>query len=379
MKNGSTSGDKFAIAIPLPDAGMLGFDFGSSSQHSSSTCREEIKRLETSSFVQSYGEYFDSACGKTMAGQYEACLDAQSKITKITSQTAAQAFACVPTQSSRNLVISLKYQPATGEDRPAYAVKDISGIPGMECEKNIAPGTATASSMLCKLPETYNAGVAIVKLVNGVTCDVPVSSDIKAEIASAKRFSCSNVFSSLELPGSTNLVHAVVAGLCEVCMAVNLATPETDQRPLKNRFLGCAAWALQTSLIDARPDFCRIVPTPDGAVPLVPSAGYLMPNGGISVAPMGNPFNSVPIAPGFPASTPATVIETTTFGEISDPQAQLNRRLAAEKLCVTRASGQAIALSGSNFQTIPIDFVSSPSAQTPQIKDLLKRLEERIK
>jgi hypothetical protein len=141
IKNGSTSGTKFDLGVPLPDGGMLGFGLDSSAQYTTDICREEVKKLESASFLQQYGEVFDQECGKTLAGEYTHA-SRQRLSSKACRIRRSHSFAM---WCNRNLVLNLRYTPALGEAAAQYTVKEIVGVPGMACESGVLAGTYLCS------------------------------------------------------------------------------------------------------------------------------------------------------------------------------------------------------------------------------------------
>lgn len=376
MKYGSTSGTKFDLNIPIPEVGLVGFGFGDSSQHSTSTCREEIKKLESSSFVKTYSEVFSADCGKTLAGQYEQCLRA-----KVALETALppplQSLQCNAVQSSRNLVVNLRYTPAIQETATNYKVTSVVGVAGMTCEKDVVPGIYAPSSMHCEIPKTLTNEVVIVRLANTVSCQVPLQPERSIEIASAKKHSCASILGKADVLGELpSLVRFHAIGMCDSCLAANLATSDSDQRTLSSRLRGCLVWSAQ-SVIDLA--YCKAAPMPElgagglanpfGGSPLGPS----VPGG--SIAGYGNPFL---VGPGADPQNPNA--SWTYFPPATASAAEIELKSnVAKNLCITKGNVEVLQRPQSAPQIIPIDFLATSQGQNPVLSELIKAVDVELK
>lgn len=360
VKNGSTSGTTFDLGVPLPDGGMLGFGLDSSAKYSTEVCREEVRKLESASFLKQYSEVFDQECGKTLAGQYEQCLKAKVSLESVTNPP--QTFSCNAVQSDRNLVLNLRYTPALGEAAAQYTVKEIVGVPGMACESGVLAGTFYPTSLNCTLPTNYARGQAVVRLANGISCQVPVLPERTAELDAARKYSCSGIYNRTsgflqELP---LLARATITGLCDACVNLNVNTPDTDQRTLANRFGGCAVWALK-AFAESEAQFCTLTATG------TPS-GY---GAGFSYSPP--PFPGGPLIP-----RPGTDVKSgfVHMRKSVAPNDIQKMQTESFRLCADRSPGEVLGLNGATAGQIPIDFLSSAEGKNPMFQELIKAIEE---
>lgn len=379
MKYGSTTGTKFDFNIPLPDAGVVGFGFGDSAQHTTDVCSEEIKKFQSTSFVKTYSEVFSAECGKTLAGQYEQCLQAKIALEKAPSPT-TQVLQCNAMQSSRNLVINLRYKPAVQEIPANYTVATVAGVSGMTCETGVVPGIYSPTSMHCELPPTYTSGTAIVRLANTVSCEVSLLPERSVEIASAKKHSCAAVLNRPSVLGDLPpLVRLNAIGMCDACLAANLGTPDSDQRTLKTRLRGCLAWSVQslggTSFCSARP-----MPPADGAFP----NPFANPFGGgpTSSTTMAMPPGALPnpfmVPPGGPTPNPEVKWGFLTFANASPVELALRDR-AAKELCNVKSNVDVLQREKGETEAIPIDFLATAQGQHPALAELLKDIDQVLK
>lgn len=361
IKNGSTSGTTFDLGVPLPDGGMLGFGLDSSAKYSTEICREEVKKLESASFLKQYSEVFDQECGKTLAGQYDQCLKAKVSLESVTNPP--QSLTCNAVQSNRNLVLNLRYTPALGEAAGQYTVKEIVGVSGIACETGVLAGTYYPTSLNCTLPTDYERGQAIVRLVNGISCQVPILPERKAELDAARKYSCSGIYNRTSgfLQEFPLLARATIAGLCDACVNLNVNTPDTDQRTLANRFGGCAVWALK-AFAESEAQFCTLTATSTPSSYNPPGLGY-----GPSSYP-GGPLISRPgtdVKSGF-----VHMRKSVAPSDIQKMQTE------SFKLCADRSPGEVLGLNGATAGQIPIDFLSSAEGNNPMFQELIKVIEE---
>lgn len=368
LKKGSTSGDKFDLGIPLPDlGGMLGVGLDSTASYSTEVCKEEIKKLDSAGFLKEYSETFDKECGRTLSGQYQQCVVAASQI-KDSSQI--QNFQCSAVQSASQIVINTKYVPGAGEGPEDYKIKSIRGVEGISCEENAHAGVNQYSSLSCSLPEDYNVANVVLKLNNGVSCSVPVLPERKFEIEMAKKFTCSNIYNSISDSDLSSMLKvsplftATMVGLCDICLAENINTPDYDQRTLSKRAAGCAVWAM-VSVAKASAQVCSIkASTNTGAV----LGGY----GGFPTATNGASPQILPTAQG----TERDKHISFGFGPESSPGSNSDW---SQSLCNGRKEGEIIQLHGQQWNEIPIDYLSTKDAKEPAMKEFINILEESLK
>lgn len=384
MKYGSTTGTKFDFNIPLPDVGVVGFGFGDSAQHSTDICSEEIKKFQTSSFVKTYTEVFSADCGKTLAGQYEQCLRAKVAL-ETTPPPATQVLQCNAVQTSRNLVINLRYRPAVQEIPANYTVSTVAGVAGMKCETGVVPGIYAPTSMHCELPATYTSGVAIVRLANTVSCDIPLQPERSVEIASAKKNSCASVLNRPSILGDLPAsVRFNAIGMCDACLAANLDTPDSDLRTLTTRLRGCLAWSIQSI---AGTSFCSapaMAPVGGGLGNPFPGGGLGNPFPGAAptspgiVAPPGAFPNPFQVLPGGPVANPGAKWGFLTFATASPAELAL-RDNAAKDLCIAKSNVDVLQREKGPSEAIPIDFLASQQGQNPAFAELLKDIDQALK
>lgn len=285
MKYGSTSGTNFNFSIPIPEVGPVGFGYGNSAQYSTEICREEIKKLESSSFVKTYSEVFSADCGKTLAGQYEQCLAKKVELEKI-GTPAIQSLQCNAVQSSRNMVINLRYTPAVQEVPSNYTVSSVGGVAGLSCEKGVVPGIYSPTSMHCEVPQNTGSETIIVRLANTVSCQVPLRTERAVEISSARKNSCASVLGKPNILGDLEpIVRMNAIGMCDSCLAANLETPDSDQRTLASRLRGCLVWATQNI---SGTSFCSAPPMSTTGTP-----GFSNPFDTASIPTLGSPIGFV--------------------------------------------------------------------------------------
>lgn len=365
VKYGSTSGTNFNVNIPVPKVGLLGFGFGDSAQYSTDMCKEEIKKLETSTFVKTFGESFSADCGKTLAGQYEQCLKAKVALETLPAPT-VQGLQCNAVQSSRNVVINLRYTPAVGESPANYAVNTVTGVTGMTCEKGVAPGIHAPSSMHCDIPASASSEVAIVRLANTVSCQVPLRPERSIEISSAKKHSCAAILGKKEILGELpNLVRYNAIGMCDSCLSANLNTPDTDQRTLTNRLRSCVIWATQAVIGSS---FCSVPEkavegfgNPFSATPPAPVMGAVLPN------PFGGSPGDADITFGYIAPLNASALQMNVMTE------------GAKQLCSKKSNVDVLQRPSEGGKSTPIDFLGSSAGQNPMFADLIKAVDLELK
>lgn len=380
IKYGSTSGTKFDFKVPLPEVGMVGLGFGNSAQHSSQTCQEEIKKLDSSSFVKTYSEVFSADCGKTLVGQYEQCLKAKVALEAVAPPT-PQSFQCNAVQSERNLVINLRYTPAMGESPHQYTVGSVIGVSGMTCEKGVVAGTYYPTSMHCQIPKDVMREVAIVRLENSVSCQVPLQPERSIELNSARKNSCASILGNSNALG--DLPKAVLygaIGMCDSCLAVNLKTPDSDQRSLTNRLRGCLVWSAK-SIMDTA--FCNAAPMAaagllgggldnpfPGALLGAPGPiGVSGPAGGY-----GNPFSP----PGTPPLNPNVTSGYIPSLMASNGEIQFKTQNAGT-LCNTKSGVEVLQRYRSSTEAIPIDYLATTEGQNPMFRALIEAVDAALK
>jgi hypothetical protein len=365
IKNGSTSGDKFNLGIPLPDLGELGFGGSSSHKYSTEVCKEEIKKLDSANFLKDYSETFDKECGRTLAGQYQQCIEAAGKLS---GPQQIQSLKCSASQSASNIIINTKYVPGMGDGPTQYRIASVTGIEGLSCDGNASAGVNQYASMSCKLPQGYSSAQLVVKLGNGVSCTVPVKMERRLEVDLARKYTCSNIYNSLpqdEFPLPL-LIKATAVGLCDLCLADNTRTPDSDQRTLANRAAGCATWAIH-SIATANAALCSVKDSNAGPGF---SGGFYAPPAGFG-GPMAAMPPILPTAPGTERDV------NFSMGLSSDnPQ---NAQIWAQSLCNGRKKGEVMELRGDQWKQIPIDYLSSSAAQDPRMQELAKRIEDSLK
>lgn len=360
LKNGSTSGDKFDIGIPLPDAGMLGIGFGSTANYSTETCKEEIKKLDSANSLKEYSETFDQECGRTLSGQYQQCIEAASRL--IVSHQ-IQNLQCSSIQSANQIIINTMYVPGAGEGPEDYRIKSIKGIDGISCEENAFAGVNQYSSLMCSLPKEYKTSQLVLKLGNGVACSVPVQSERKVEIDVARKFTCSNIYNSISdedfssILKASPLFTATVVGLCDICLTENSNTPDYDQRTLSKRAAGCAVWAMVV-VSKANAQVCTVkASTSTGVV-----------------------FGSLPYGHDAPPILPtAQGTERDKSFSLGLPSNPDPNNAWSGSLCNGRKQGEIIQLHGELWKDIPIDYLSTREAQDPGMKSFIDLIENSLK
>lgn len=374
LKKGSTSGDTFDIGIPLPDFGMLGVGFGTSASYSTEVCKDEIKKLDSASFLKEYSETFDKECGRTLSGQYQQCIDAASRIT---DSSQIQNFQCSAIQSASQMVINTKYVPGAGEGPEDYQIKSIRGLDGISCEENAYAGVNQYSSLSCSLPNNYQAAKLVLKLKNGVACSVPVQAERKLEIGVAKKFTCSSVYNSIPDPDFSSLLKvsplftATMVGLCDICLAENINTSDNDQRTLSSRVAGCAVWAL-VSVSKANAQICSVKASEGTGIVFDGYGGV----GGIGVFPIGT--NSAPSPLVLPTAQGTERDISMSFGLEPEPNPGSNNAWS-QSLCNGRKQGEIIQLHGEQWKEVPIDYLSTKNAQKTEMKEFINLIENSLK
>lgn len=367
IKNGSSSGDKFNLGIPLPDLGELGFGGSSSRKYSTEICKEEIKKLDSANFLKDYSETFDKECGRTLAGQYQQCVEAAGQLA---GAQQIQSLKCSASQSANNIIINTKYVPGAGDGPAQYRIASISGIDGIACDAKSSAGINQYASMSCKLPQGYSSSKLVVKLANGVSCTVPVKMERRLEVDLARKYTCSNIYNSLpqdEFPLPL-LIKATAVGLCDLCLNENTRTPDSDQRTLANRAAGCATWAIH-SVVAANVAMCTVKDSNAG--PGLSGGLYVPP-------PMG--FGGGPMAALPPVLATAPGTERGESFNMGLPSSDMQTEQAwAMTLCNSRRKGAVLELHGDQWQQIPIDYLSSSAGQDPRMQELARRIEDSLK
>jgi hypothetical protein len=360
IKNGSSSNEQFDLGIPLPDFGDLGIGMSSASRYSSEICKEEIKKLNSAQFLKSYSETFDQECGRTLAGQYNQCMET---IKVFADQSPIQSLKCSVVQSPTSIIINTKYVPGASDNQDTYRISSISGMNGVECDKDIKAGVNQYSSFACSLPSTYTASSLVVKLGNGVSCTIPIKPERKLEVLTARKYSCSRVYSSIkELDEFPVLAKAAMSGLCDLCLAENLDTKESDLRVLSERVSGCAVWAAK-SVAEAT-NFCSVKAS---LSPIPHSFGPYPPMGSPTVP------QPPPIAPAALGSVRDISFSTGLGTESAD--ATSKEASWAESLCNGQKQGEIIQLRGNRWKDIPIDYLSTIESKSPLILTITKGIE----
>jgi hypothetical protein len=369
VKNGSTNGDSFNLGFPLPDLGNVGVGSASTATYSTETCKEEVKKLDSANFFKQFSETFDRECGRTLAGQYQQCIEAA---TRLSENASAHSLQCSAFQSANQIVINTRYMPVSGDGPRQYRIRSVTGIDGVNCEKGTYAGVNQYSSLSCSLPNGYKSSQLIIKLGNNVTCSVPVHAERKQEIEIARKYSCSSIYNAAlvnqdeffsKMP---SLLKTTLIGLCETCVSENTKTPDYDQRTLSKRMAGCAVWALR-SVAEANAQFCSVKAT-NSTSPLTYGAPYY---GGFG-AP-GTP----PPPPVFPT---AQGTERESYSSLSLDTSNPDPNGAwANSLCNGRKQGEIIQLHGEQWKKIPIDYLSTVEAQDPKMKDVINVIEASFK
>ena len=362
IKNGSSSGDSFDVGIPLPDLGELGLTLDSNSSYSTEVCKEEVSKLNSASFMKDYSQTFDKECGRTLSGQYQQCVEAAAKLAE---PQGVQTLKCSAAQSSSQIIINTRYVPGAMEGPKQYRIQSISGMSGVQCEKNAYAGVNQYASVACQLPKEYQNGNLVVKLANTVSCTVPVKMERKLELATMRQYSCANLYNKLELNGMPAVIKTLAIGQCDQCLAENLSTSiETDQRTLATRAVGCAVWAAK-SLEEAKLQFCEVKSLPTDMKGIYVGAYYppLPPLNGGSVEPQPN------IQPTLPG---------TERGIVGGVGATVKDTEWAAALCNARPTGDVVQLQGDAWKRIPIDYLSTQQAKDPMIQNLIELIERSI-
>lgn len=359
IKNGSSSNEQFDLGIPLPDLGDLGIGMSSTLKYSSEICKEEIKKLESAQFLKSYSETFDQECGRTLAGQYSQCIEAA----KVLFEPSIQSFKCSVVQNPNSIIINTKYVPGASDNQDTYRISSISGMNGVECDKDIKAGVNQYSSFACSLPSTYTASSLVVKLGNGVSCTIQIKPERKLEISAASKYSCSRVYSSIEVLNQFPILFkAAMSGLCDLCLAENLSTNESDQRILSQRVAGCAVWAAKS--VAEGSNFCSVKastnpsPLSFGAYPAIGSPTVPQPPP-ISPAALGS-VRDISFSVGMGSETAEVTSKETSW---------------ADSLCNGQKQGEIIQLRGNRWKDIPIDYLSTNESKSPVIVKITKDIE----
>jgi hypothetical protein len=365
LKHGSTSNDKFDLGVPLPEGGKLGIGFGSQAKYSKETCRDEVRKLESTSFLKQYTETFDAECGKTIGGQYEQCIAAAARVV---DSKQIQNLQCTSSQSANRLIINTKYVLGQGEGLEQYRISSITGLSGVVCDENSYAGINRYASLSCILPIAYPRSELILKLGNGVSCTVPVQNERGIELTLARKYSCTGVYKAVArdlfdtLDRKAPLLGAALVGLCERCLSENIDTSESDHRTLVSRVGGCAAWALSTTALDSEAHSCSVksvsASTPDiGHAPV--AFGY------------SNPFEKSPppaVLPTAPGSERAELF-MLYLPTSSDPNSAW-----ALSLCNGRKNSEIVQLHGTEWKKSPIDFLVSPMGKDPRVKAIVQEI-----
>jgi len=355
IKNGSSTGDTFDIGIPIPDLGELGLGTESTATYSTETCKEEIAKLDSASFLKSFSETFDQECGHTLAGQYQQCTEAASRLSEPQS---IQSLKCSAAQSANKIIINTKYIPGSGEGPKQYRINSISGVENISCEKNSYAGVNQYSSLSCSLPNNYQTSQLVIKLGNGVTCSVQVDAERKLELQRAKKLTCSGAYNSL--PGFKEmplLIKSTMAGLCDICLTENIKTTDSDQRTLANRLTGCAVWAAKDILEHGNSKFCSVKASENSS----PYANIL------SLQPLTSNGLATSEVLSTAIGTEREVV--MSFGSDSD-----NIKLASS-LCNDRKEGEIIQLQGHHWKDVPIDYLSAGDSQSIKTQEFIHQLE----